>query len=138
MSKVSPILKNEESFWLWRRFVEEQQPVVVPLPLAVGREKERGFNQAGLMGRFLASFFELPFDNHRLWRIKETRPQSLLKKEERKANVKNAFAVLPGKGYPKAVLLVDDVWTSGASLKNAAAALKHRGVSLVWGLTLCR
>ncbi|MBP8591050.1 ComF family protein [Candidatus Shapirobacteria bacterium] len=138
MSKVNPILKSEESFWQWRQFVEGQQPVVIPLPLASGREKERGFNQAELMARFLASFFKLSFDDHLLWRTKETRPQSLLKKEARKANVKDAFAVLPGKRCPQAALLVDDVWTSGASLKNAATALKHGGASLVWGFTLCR
>lgn len=138
MVRVGPILKNEASFGRWRRFIKEWPAVVVPLPLAAGREKERGFNQAELMGRFLASFFKLSFDNHLLWRAKETRPQSLLSKKERKENVKNAFAVLPGKRCPQAVLLVDDVWTSGASLKNAASALKHHGASLVWGLTLCR
>ena len=103
---------------------------VVPVPLHPWRHFRRGFNQAGL----LASRLELPVVNA-LWRIRWTRPQSALARDSRRANVRGAFRLsplLPARTRDRyiagrAVVLVDDVRTTGATLDACAAVLVQAG-----------
>jgi ComF family protein len=113
---------------------------LVPIPLHPVRLKWRGFNQAELLGKMIAKNLDLPFWPDLLTRVKLTRPQIELNKEERETNIKGAFSVGDkGAAYPRpSVLLFDDVWTSGATLKEAAKVLKRAGAQKVWGLTLAR
>jgi ComF family protein len=112
--------------------------VFVPIPLSAKKLQQRGYNQSLLLARGLAKKFTLPYADV-LLRIKETKPQFGLQKNERKTNMKDAFAVKKGsfKKYTS-VFLVDDVLTTGATLSEAARVLKQNGVQNVWGITFAR
>ena len=115
--------------------------VVVPVPLSDKRWRWRGFNQAEEIGRVVAREWKLGMSNL-LIKVKDTGQQVGKSKRERLESVKNSFALNPKfeARNPKLqkVLLVDDVWTSGATMREAARALKRAGVKRIWGLTLAR
>ena len=113
----------------------ELKPWVQPMPLYWRRKNWRGFNQAEVIAKVLAKKFNLNLVDC-LERIKQTKPQAELKRKERLANVANIFKV---KAKPAgAVLIVDDVWTTGATMEEAIKTLRRAGVKQVWGLTLAR
>ncbi len=100
--------------------------LIVPVPLSARRMRERGYNQAALLARELASRFSLEFADA-LTRIRHSPPQSgLASHAERGRNVADAFRSYPGV-QGRAVWLVDDVATSGSTLFHAAKALKAAG-----------
>lgn len=111
---------------------------VLPMPLSNQRLQTRGFNQALLLARQLAP----DKTRHRLLlRIKDTPPQSALKRAERLGSVQDAFAVEPlllqqVKGAR--LVLVDDVMTSGASLFAAARVLRAAGAAHITGVVIAR
>ena len=109
---------------------------VVPVPLHPLREYQRGFNQAHDLARQLGLPVALL-----LARVKHTRSQIELPKEQRQANVRNAFALsVPSSRFrvPGLVVLVDDVSTTGATLDACATVLKRSGVREVRALTAAR
>ncbi len=115
-----------------------QAHCVLPMPLAPGRLRERGFNQALELARRLAPG---KADGQLLLRIRETPPQVARSAAERSRNVRGAFAVEPLRTHGvegKNMLLVDDVMTSGASLFAAARALRSAGAQRVGALVLAR
>jgi ComF family protein len=112
--------------------------LVIPVPLHPSRQKERGFNQAGLLASVLAERARLPLNDGHLTRTRATPPQVGLGAEERKVNVQDAF-IWEGNGLEGVrVLLIDDVCTTGATLEACAVALQAGGARLVWALTLAR
>lgn len=115
------------------------ESVFVPVPLHKKKLRKRGYNQAELLAKGLGKRFGLPVVDC-LQRVKETKTQVGLSKEERASNSRNAFAFNPAfqnnlRGIKQA-FLVDDVVTSGATLRECAKVLKKAGVEKVWGLTL--
>ena len=117
--------------------------LMIPMPLSAERLQSRGFNQAWELACALhaRSGSAATPDAHLLLRVKNTRPQTELKREARLANVKGAFQVDPLR-QPllggRRVLLVDDVMTSGASLFTAAAALRAAGASHITAVAIAR
>lgn len=115
------------------------QSVFVPVPLHVSKLRKRGYNQAEKLAGGLASKFEIPVIDC-LARVKNTKTQIGLTKEERQENLKDAFALkkefFQQMKTVKQVYLVDDVSTSGATLRECAKILKKNGVKYVWGVTL--
>jgi len=111
--------------------------IIVPVPLYWYRENWRGFNQAELTGGYLATRIGVPLVKA-LERVKNTPQQARIKnKELRIKSVENAFTtVLEVKN--KKILLVDDVFTSGASMRECAKELKKAGAKEVWGFVLAR
>jgi ComF family protein len=112
--------------------------VVLPMPLAAPRLAERGFNQALQLARQLAP---AKTETRLLLRVRNTGSQAALDKAARQANVKGAFGVEPlrhGELKGKAVVLVDDVMTSGASLHAAAQAVREAGAARVSAVVLAR
>jgi ComF family protein len=112
--------------------------LVLPMPLSRERLQSRGFNQALLLARQLAP---RKTDGRLLLRIKDTPPQSSLKRTDRLASVGNAFAVDPmqsGRIKGARLVLVDDVMTSGASLFAAARVLRAAGAAHITGLVIAR
>jgi ComF family protein len=110
--------------------------LVIPVPLHPRREFQRGFNQA----RDLASHLGLPVAPL-LKRVVHTRSQIDLPKDQRRANVKGAFALtVPGSRLPVpgVVVLVDDVATTGATLDACAVVSKQSGVREVRAITAAR
>ncbi|MBU1000192.1 ComF family protein [Patescibacteria group bacterium] len=120
--------------------------VVIPVPLFWWRANKRGFNQASLIGQILSNRLGLDYCDA-LKRTRHTKPQVKLKGKERCQNIRGAFAVLKAytqlsqKGCvnPKQyVLLIDDVWTTGSTLRECCYVLKKAGAKKVWVITLAR
>jgi ComF family protein len=112
--------------------------IVLPMPLAATRLAERGFNQALQLARELAP---AKTASSLLLRVRNTGTQAALDKAARQANVKGAFGIEPLRHAElrgKAVLLVDDVMTSGASLHAAAQAVREAGAARVSAVVLAR
>jgi predicted amidophosphoribosyltransferase len=89
---------------------------------------------------------EIPVETEILFKIKQTRPQLELKREEREKNLVDAFqvnnkkpaSVLRTSAWQRKIFLVDDVYTTGSTMQNCALALKSSGAKQVWGITICR
>ncbi|MBI1748522.1 MAG: ComF family protein [Acidobacteria bacterium] len=112
---------------------------IVAVPLHASRLRERGFNQSELMAKELARRIRLPYDPTVLTRWRATPPQSGQNKKARARNIHRAFQTR----YPKriennAFLLVDDVFTTGATLTECARSLRAAGARAVYALTLAR
>ena len=128
------------------RLLSERCPVVVgaydvimPVPLHVSRLRWRGFNQAQLLARPLARQAGVPMDALSLERIRHTRPQVELTEAERRRNVAHAFRVTrPECVHRRRILLVDDVYTTGATVDECSRELKRAGAASVDVLVLAR
>ena len=112
---------------------------VSPIPLHFSKMKERGFDQAFLIARQVAKVLKLPLEGGLLRRVKATDPQATMTRIERARNIKGAFEInrpeyVPGKN----ILLVDDVFTTGATVNEAARTLKKKGADKVNVFTLGR
>jgi len=123
---VPELAKSE---WQW----------IVPVPLHKAKQREREFNQAERLGRRLGAAAEIPLNTRLLCRVAPTRTQTLLSRQERVANVRNAFAMTGqtrlGGGR---ILLVDDVLTTGATTSACASVLLSAGASEVCVWTVAR
>jgi len=113
--------------------------IFIPIPLHRTRFRNRGYNQSQLLAKGLEKKFGITVVDG-LERVKKTKTQVGLSQTERQDNIKDAFMlkeqfILPFK-KKKQVFLVDDVSTSGATLREAAKVLKKNGVEKVWGITL--
>ena len=109
--------------------------VVLPVPLHWKRRRERGYDQAALLAAELARGLGLPFRARWLRRVRATASQVGLSEIEREKNVSRAFYAAPAPG-PLRVLLVDDVRTTGATLRSAREALRTAGFASVRSFTL--
>lgn len=108
---------------------------VVCIPLHRSRRRKRGFNQAGLIAKALAKRIKVPFSD-KLEAVKKTRDQVKLSVNERRRNVEGAFRARgPIRGK---ILLVDDVFTTGATLSAGAETLVLAGADEVHALSFCR
>lgn len=112
--------------------------LVVPVPLGRDRLRRRGYNQASLIASALADRLGLPMEDSALRRVRETRSQVGLDPASRLANVQGAFQADPGPFQGKHVLLVDDLFTTGATLAACAEALMDVGAEQVHGITVGR
>lgn len=117
-----------------------QSTVVIPVPLHREREKERGFNQAAIIGRQLSRRVNVPLVDNTLVRTSHSeKHRAGMDASARRASVADAFAV----SYPRMVqgekiLLVDDVFTTGATASTCAQALFAAGAEAVFVLTIAR
>jgi len=112
---------------------------IIPVPLHRERLMRREFNQAAVLARGLASHLNIPVLERLLVRVRSTRPQVELSGRERRQNVRQAFAVTkPAVLENKQVLVVDDVFTTGATLGEIARTLKGARVARVDVFALAR
>jgi ComF family protein len=108
---------------------------LVPIPLASGRLRQRGYNQAAELAKALGQRTGLRVNADRIGRQRETVTQTRLAAAERRANLAGAFLATE-RDHP--VVLVDDVFTTGATLLSAASALLDAGASRVEAVTFAR
>ncbi len=108
--------------------------VLIPIPLHSKRYRERGFNQAEVFGNLIAKRLNITARTDILRRTRATVPQAEIKeKNKRLDNMKNSFVSSKIRGN---IVLFDDVTTTGATLRNAADALKRAGAHHVWAMTI--
>ncbi|OGH06398.1 MAG: hypothetical protein A2171_02285 [Candidatus Levybacteria bacterium RBG_13_35_9] len=132
---VESIIQNEN-------FMTQTQKgnwVFVPVPLFSSKLRKRGYNQSEILAKSLSEKFNFPVQNI-LKRTRDTKTQYKLKKEDREENMKNAFVLKNQNSKIKSqnIFLVDDIVTTGSTLKEAANILKRNGANKVFGLTLAR
>ena len=125
--------------------VQRREPLhsadfIVPVPLHESRESERGFNQAAVIARELARVTKVPFDEHSfIRRVHTERHRAGMDAKARRQSVAGAFVVRRNDLIAgKRVLLVDDVFTTGATVSACAEALKVAGAEDVFVLTVAR
>jgi ComF family protein len=109
---------------------------LIPVPLGARRARERGYNQSERIATALGRLIGAPVRANLLRRTRETRTQTALTPEARRANLAGAFSCCDAGGL--AAVLVDDVFTTGATLAAAAAALSAAGAASVDGVTFAR
>jgi ComF family protein len=113
--------------------------IIVPIPLAARRLAERGYNQAWELARPVAAALGIPADATLLLRPLDTGPQAVLDRDRRMLNLRTAFMVDPARRAEvraRRVALVDDVMTTGATVREASATLLRAGAASVqvWAL----
>jgi ComF family protein len=151
MSRAILMLKYEEIAPLGAWFAEHlaglvtlepsafAADVLVPVPLDSARLRERGYNQAELIARPLARILGIPFRSYLLVRTRPRPNRLRLTRRERWETVRGAYATHKSAQVDKLrVLLVDDVFTSGATLDACSRALRRAGAARVAGLTVAR
>jgi ComF family protein len=126
--------------------VAAKELIVVSVPLFVGKERERGYNQAALLADAAIAVLALRAPEWRLRRVagvlerrRDTRSQFELNPTARRRNLLGAFEADAGKLVPGCeVLLVDDIYTTGATARECARVLRRAGAEKVWVATLAR
>lgn len=122
----------------YTEIIKKWQPdAIVPVPIHKARMKKRGYNQAEVIGRALSKRLNIPMDIKVLFREKKTEPQKKLSKEIRIKNVENAFKVLANVVKYNKIILVDDIYTTGATINACARVLKQAGVREVYFISIC-
>ena len=119
--------------WLKSSIATKQKKlIVVPIPLHSSKLQQRGFNQAELIARSFCEYTGYQQQSLGLERIRATEAQFSLAPQQREENLANAFIV--GKGFANKsaspVLLVDDIYTTGATVRAAAKAFRRRGIKV--------
>ncbi len=125
--EAAPVLRQEP--WHW----------IVPVPLHPARKREREFNQAERLALGLSRATGIPINSGLLRRRHPTRTQTLLSRQQRAANVRGAFVARPGRRLNRErIVLLDDVFTTGATTSACAKALLGAGAGEVCVWTVAR
>ena len=113
--------------------------VIIPVPLHIRRLRERGFNQSLILAKAIGKKYSIPVNFSLLKRNKSTLTQTGLDKIQREKNIRGAFTVTDNaKIEDKSTILIDDVYTTGATINQCAKTLIKAGASKVAVLTLAR
>ncbi len=112
---------------------------VIPVPLHRRREKRRGFNQSAVLARRIAKLKNINFLPGRLIKVRNAPAQTSLEKTDREENVRDAYRVRrPARLSGITVLLVDDVYTTGSTIRECSRVLVRAGVKEVRAVTVAR
>lgn len=115
---------------------------IIPIPLHLRRQRERGFNQAEKLAMYVSARLQIPLRTDILTRTRKTVPQvAMSRRIDRLKNMHGVFGVKQGgekdvKGVN--IVVFDDVFTTGATMRSAANALKRAGAEMVWAVTMAR
>jgi len=113
--------------------------MIVPVPLHRRRKWERGFNQTEVLAKELGRLTEFPLETDVLKKIRNIPPQTSLELDERARNVKDAYQTAKEERIQgKIILLVDDVYTTGSTLRECASMLKRAGAKEVRAVTVAQ
>lgn len=119
----------------YREVLDWNAEALIPVPLHKKRYQTRGFNQAELFAKELGRYFKIPVDSRILQRQKATTPQKELDKKKRKKNIENSFKISDNIVKYKCAILVDDIFTTGATINECAKMLRKSGVERVYFIT---
>lgn len=120
----------------------QMQPIwradcLVPIPMHPKKRALRGYDQAVLLARSLSGYSRLPACEDLLVRKRFTESSKKLGRAERRKNLRGVFGIREGAAIPGSVILIDDIYTTGATMDEAALALRKAGVKRVFFLALC-
>ena len=106
--------------------------LIIPVPLHPSRKRKRGYNQAEWIAKGISDVLHIPVDTHTLYRVRRTKPQKKLNDIERKQNLQGAFSVKCALPSNACILLVDDIYTTGSTVDEAARCLQAAGECKVY------
>jgi len=135
MSYMSDELDKREKMF-------NNKTILFPVPLYWYKQNTRGFNQSEIIGKAIAEHFSCNFIPDLLIRKKHTKAQVELRRSDRKKNIKGVFEF--NRAYKSKIdnnyslVIIDDVWTTGSTIKEAVKVLKNQGFENVWGLTIAK
>ena len=136
---IGEILGRLMAEYTYPSFNITKNSLIVPVPLHSKKLRERGFNQSLILAREISKKFSIPLDFMTLRRYVNTEPQISLGKKERESNVHGAFSVTdPDKIKGQRIILVDDVFTSGSTVKECARVLMKNKAVAIAVITLAR
>lgn len=123
-----------------KKYVQfEIYDIIIPVPISRKRKKERGYNQSLLIAKEIAKNENIKLKNNVISKVKNNNTQSKLKKEARLENVKNVYRVINNKDITnKNILLIDDIFTTGATLNECSKVLKQTGAKKIDVLTIAK
>lgn len=143
--------KFNEKPYLYRSFLEflnnyqkeyiqfKIYDIIIPVPISKKRKKERGYNQSLLIARKISSKEKIKLGDKVISKVKNNNTQSKLNKEERAENVKNVYKITSNKEIiNKNILLIDDIYTTGATLNECSRMLKQAGAKKIDVLTIAK
>ena len=139
-SRLQKPIKKLVIKYLQNLNLEFKNYIVIPVPLYKKREQERGFNQAKLIAEIFSDSLKLPLEQNILIRTKETESQAEIKDwDQRKENLNDAFSLeSAGKIKDKNIILIDDVYTSGATVNEAIKILKTNGAKKILAFVIAK
>ena len=122
------------------RFIEEtgaghMPQVLVPVPCSAQRIRKRGYNQAAVLAQKMSEIVQIPVDTDVLKRSKDTKAMRTMSASERQNNLKKAFHAYGNSVRLKSIMLIDDIYTTGATVDACAQALLEAGAKEVSFLT---
>lgn len=141
---------NEKSY-IYRTFLEfiknnekicaqiKKYDIIMPVPISKKRFSARGYNQSSLIAKNFANMLNLEYTEKVLIKFKDNKPQSEMKQDTRKSNVKGVYKVInKEKIYKKTVLIIDDIFTTGNTVDECAKVLKENDAECVGVFTLAK
>ena len=138
---ATPLGQWMAAAWLQKPILAQSRLVVVPIPMYADKQAKRGYNQAELLAESFCEITGLPLRSHGLMRIRDTQPQFGLSAIEREQNVSGSMHLGPDftrRPAKQSVLLIDDIFTTGATARVAIAALQHHHIKVQGIITLAR
>lgn len=119
--------------------LEEKFDIIIPVPIHWKRLRKRGYNQSYLVAKEVSKKLKVNLENKVLMKKKNTAPQSSLKRKERKSNTSSAYSVQKKeKIIGKKILLIDDIFTTGATVNECSKELKYAGAKEIIVVTIAR
>ena len=126
------ILNNKKIYSFLKKY-----DIMICVPMHVKRKLQRGYNQSELIAKEIAKNLYIDIQINNLKKIKDTEKQSLLNKDKRKQNVKDAFSIKNSKLIEnKKVILFDDIYTTGSTADECSKVLKKAGAAEIAVLTI--
>ena len=119
--------------WIKATGVEQ----IIPVPMFAQKQRKRGYNQAAVFAKALSEKTGIPVNSGIVRRIQNTAPMKELNNTERVKNLRNAFKLSETGVQFRKVLLVDDIYTTGATIDAVAQVLKAGGIESVYGMSVC-
>lgn len=131
---INFILKNEKLCGIIKSY-----DIIIPVPISKKRKKQRGYNQSYLIAKELSKSLEVRLIDYCLYKFKDVIEQSKLNKEERKQNLKNVYLLKNEEIIKdKRVLLIDDIFTTGATANECCKTLHQAKIKEVSILTIAK
>lgn len=113
--------------------------IIIPVPIHKKRMKQRGYNQTELISKKIADIIKIKYTKNCLIKYKNTKPQRILNKQERKQNIVGVYKVINSEQIKnKKIIIFDDVYTTGSTADECAKILKEAGALKVDVLTIAK